>query len=683
MKAADPLGAADRRSWSSSACRRASASTRRPSTRRSSSAHDRPADARIRARARRRRASPASPSADLRQGSPRLVNIFASWCMPCRAEAPQLLSSQRRGVPIDGIAVRDRPEDVAAFLAQLWRSVPARSAPTSTSGCSSHLARPACRRPSSIDGSGIIRHQHIGAIMPEDVAEHRRGLGGGAMSGAAASPLWLLARRARPALADSLAAAPRAICQQASSPDPRQEAQAKALMETLRCLVCQGQSIADSDAEMAGDMRASGPQPHRGGREPEADPRLADRPLRRLGQLRSAGRAADLAALGGADPARRCSACSSPAAASAAEALMGWLIHRSSLALLVFAACGGSCGATRRRCNCSARPCCVALAGYAWQGRPGLAGSPKAAAGASGRCPESAVRRSCGRSCSAASTRAVALADHGRRLSARAATPAAAVEIIQAGLARNPARRRSLGRPRQCAGRPRRRHDEPGGPARLPARRARSRPIIPGRPSSSASRWRRAAIMPRPSGSGGIARQRSARARPIARRSRSGCGRSSRRGRAARSGRRRRRATALAATRPGRLRPRADTHRSPRQRQAGSNGRPSASATAWWRILPPETLRPSARCGSAFIAASAPRLASFSDERQGRVVEREGRGARDRARHVGDAIMDDAVDLVDRIVVRRRAARSRSSRPGRSRCRPAPSRASSSSACRG
>ena len=38
--------------------------------------------------------------------------------------------------------------------------------------------------------------------------------------------------------------------------NPRQEEQAKALMETLRCLVCQGQSIADSDADMAGDMRA-------------------------------------------------------------------------------------------------------------------------------------------------------------------------------------------------------------------------------------------------------------------------------------------------------------------------------------------------------------------------------------------------------------------------------------------
>ena len=38
-------------------------------------------------------------------------------------------------------------------------------------------------------------------------------------------------------------------------PGARQEAQAQALMEELRCLVCQGQSIADSDAELAGDMR--------------------------------------------------------------------------------------------------------------------------------------------------------------------------------------------------------------------------------------------------------------------------------------------------------------------------------------------------------------------------------------------------------------------------------------------
>jgi cytochrome c-type biogenesis protein CcmH len=52
--------------------------------------------------------------------------------------------------------------------------------------------------------------------------------------------------------------------------DPRQEARAKALMETLRCLVCQGQSIADSDADMAGDMRALVRERIAAGEQPEA-----------------------------------------------------------------------------------------------------------------------------------------------------------------------------------------------------------------------------------------------------------------------------------------------------------------------------------------------------------------------------------------------------------------------------
>jgi cytochrome c-type biogenesis protein CcmH len=59
---------------------------------------------------------------------------------------------------------------------------------------------------------------------------------------------------AAPALADSNQPQPELAYTQLT--DPAQEARAKALMETLRCLVCQGQSIADSDAEMAGDMRA-------------------------------------------------------------------------------------------------------------------------------------------------------------------------------------------------------------------------------------------------------------------------------------------------------------------------------------------------------------------------------------------------------------------------------------------
>ena len=72
---------------------------------------------------------------------------------------------------------------------------------------------------------------------------------------------------AAPALADS--SLPPAALANTQLPDPRQERQAKALMEEIRCLVCQGQSIADSDAEMAGDMRAMVRQRILAGERPE------------------------------------------------------------------------------------------------------------------------------------------------------------------------------------------------------------------------------------------------------------------------------------------------------------------------------------------------------------------------------------------------------------------------------
>ena len=67
-------------------------------------------------------------------------------------------------------------------------------------------------------------------------------------------PAAILAFAITPARADSNLPPARYANTQLS--DPAKEAEAKRLMETLRCLVCQGQSIADSDAEMAGDMRA-------------------------------------------------------------------------------------------------------------------------------------------------------------------------------------------------------------------------------------------------------------------------------------------------------------------------------------------------------------------------------------------------------------------------------------------
>lgn len=52
--------------------------------------------------------------------------------------------------------------------------------------------------------------------------------------------------------------------------DPAQEAKAHALMQTLRCLECQSQSIADSDSAMAGDLRNQVRLRIAAGEEPEA-----------------------------------------------------------------------------------------------------------------------------------------------------------------------------------------------------------------------------------------------------------------------------------------------------------------------------------------------------------------------------------------------------------------------------
>lgn len=111
---------------------------------------------------------PGLSSASLRRGQPHVVNIFASWCIPCRIEAPQLEALKRRGVPIEGIAVRDRPQDIAGFLA-------AYGDPFRTIGADTdrrvQMALGSAGVPETfvIDGQGVIRHQHIGPIMDSDV----------------------------------------------------------------------------------------------------------------------------------------------------------------------------------------------------------------------------------------------------------------------------------------------------------------------------------------------------------------------------------------------------------------------------------------------------------------------------------------------------------------------------------
>lgn len=111
---------------------------------------------------------PGLTSADFKKGEPRLLNIFASWCVPCIAEAPQLLQLAQAGVKIDAIAIRDRPEDIANFL-QRWGDPYARVGSDATSSVQIALGSSGVPETFVVDGKGIIRHQHIGEIRPEDV----------------------------------------------------------------------------------------------------------------------------------------------------------------------------------------------------------------------------------------------------------------------------------------------------------------------------------------------------------------------------------------------------------------------------------------------------------------------------------------------------------------------------------
>jgi cytochrome c biogenesis protein CcmG, thiol:disulfide interchange protein DsbE len=111
---------------------------------------------------------PALSSSDLATGRPRLVNIFASWCVPCITEVKVLQELERRGVAIDGIAVRDRSEDVADFLAR--RGDPyARIGSDLQSRVQIALGSSGVPESFVVDGKGVIRYQHVGPIKDSDV----------------------------------------------------------------------------------------------------------------------------------------------------------------------------------------------------------------------------------------------------------------------------------------------------------------------------------------------------------------------------------------------------------------------------------------------------------------------------------------------------------------------------------
>ena len=112
---------------------------------------------------------PGLSSANLADGQPKLLNVFASWCPPCRAEAPQLEPLERSGANIVGLAIRDRPEDTAAFLATYGNPF-SRIGRDDISAVQLSIGSSGVPETFVIDGQGVIRYQHIGDIRPEHVS---------------------------------------------------------------------------------------------------------------------------------------------------------------------------------------------------------------------------------------------------------------------------------------------------------------------------------------------------------------------------------------------------------------------------------------------------------------------------------------------------------------------------------
>lgn len=111
---------------------------------------------------------PGAAREDFIGGEPRLLNIWASWCLPCIAEAPQLEALKAQGVEIIGVAIRDRPEDVAAFLARYGNPY-SRIGADDISEVQLAIGSSGVPETFVIDADGVIRYQHLGDIRENDV----------------------------------------------------------------------------------------------------------------------------------------------------------------------------------------------------------------------------------------------------------------------------------------------------------------------------------------------------------------------------------------------------------------------------------------------------------------------------------------------------------------------------------
>lgn len=103
---------------------------------------------------------------DLRQGKVVLVNIFASWCLPCRVEHKYLVQLvEEQGVELYGINYKDDPKDAADWLAELGNPYTRIGADPGRAAIDWGVY--GVPETFVVDGLGRIRYHHRGPVFPE------------------------------------------------------------------------------------------------------------------------------------------------------------------------------------------------------------------------------------------------------------------------------------------------------------------------------------------------------------------------------------------------------------------------------------------------------------------------------------------------------------------------------------
>ena len=111
---------------------------------------------------------PGLATADLSAPGVKLVNVFASWCVPCRVEHPQIEALAARGIPVHGLNYKDAPGDAERFLAELGDPY-ARVGRDEAGRVGIEWGVYGVPETFVIDGEGKIVHKHVGPIQADDL----------------------------------------------------------------------------------------------------------------------------------------------------------------------------------------------------------------------------------------------------------------------------------------------------------------------------------------------------------------------------------------------------------------------------------------------------------------------------------------------------------------------------------